>query len=114
MCPVPRPDPFMSPRAWFEDGCARGVLRYQWDPAAERAVFYPRALDGLEWRESAGLGTVYSATTIRPRGAEPRGVALVDLDEGFRMMSRVLADEVPIGMRVQVEFADGVPVFRPV
>jgi uncharacterized protein len=102
-----------SPRARFEAGCARGVLLYQWDAAAGRAVFYPRVLPGLEWRESAGAGTVYSATTIHPRGAEPRGIALVDLDEGFRMMSRVRAGEVRIGMRVQVAFEDGVPVFVP-
>jgi uncharacterized OB-fold protein len=86
---------------------------YQWDPAGERAIFYPRVLPGLEWRESAGKGTVYSATTIRPRDGEPRGVALIDLDEGFRMMSRVIADDVRIGMRVQVGFDDGVPVFVP-
>jgi uncharacterized OB-fold protein len=102
-----------SPRAHFEAGCARGVLLYQWDAAAGRAVFYPRVLGGLEWRESAGAGTVYAATTIRPRGGPPRGVALIDLDEGFRMMSRVRADEVRIGMRVRVAFAEGVPVFDP-
>lgn len=103
-----------SPRAHFEAACARGVLAYQWDPAAGRAVFYPRVLPGLEWRESAGAGTVYAATTIRPRGGEPRGVALIDLDEGFRMMSRVRADDVPIGMRVRVAFEDsGRPVFDP-
>lgn len=102
-----------SPRAHFEAGCARGVLLYQWDPAAERAVFYPRVDAGLEWRESKGRGTVYSATTIRPRGEEPRGIALIDLDEGFRMMSRVRAEHVEIGMRVLVDFEEGVPVFDP-
>ena len=54
----------MSPRARYEEGCRRGVLLYQWD--GERAVFPPRALPGLEWRESAGAGTVYATTTIRP------------------------------------------------
>ena len=102
-----------SPRAHFEAGCARGVLLFQWDPVAGRAVFYPRVTDGLQWRESTGRGTVYSATTIRPRGEEPRGVALIDLDEGFRMMSRVRADVVEIGMRVRVAFEEGVPVFDP-
>lgn len=102
-----------SPRAHFEAACARGVLLYQWDAVAGRAVFYPRLGDGLQWRESTGRGTVYSATTIRPRGGEPRGIALIDLDEGFRMMSRVRADEVTIGMRVLVAFEEGVPVFDP-
>ncbi len=98
----------MSPRARFEEGCQRGVLLYQWD--GERAVFPPRVFDH-EWRESAGAGTVYATTTIRPRGGEPRIVSLIDLDEGFRMMSRT---EAPIGARVQVYFGrDGVPLFRP-
>ena len=40
-------------------------------------------------------------------------MAFVDLDEGFRMMSRVDAPEVAIGMRVRVRFDDGdVPVFE--
>ena len=96
----------MSPRARFEAGCQRGVLLYQWDGA--RAVFPPRALPGLQWRESAGAGTVHATTTIRPRGGEPRVVSLVDLDEGFRMMS---STDAPIGARVQVAFEDGVPLF---
>jgi uncharacterized OB-fold protein len=101
------------PRAHFEAACARGVLAYQWDPAAGRAVFYPRMLPGLQWRESAGAGTVYAATVARPRGGEPRAIVLVDLDEGFRMMSTVRGAEAVIGMRVHVDFEEGVPVFRP-
>jgi uncharacterized OB-fold protein len=105
-----------SPAARFAAACARGVLAYQWDPAAGRAVFYPRDLPGLEWRESGGRGAVYATTVVRPRGEEPHNVALIDLDEGFRMMSRVrgVAPEgVRIGMRVRVAFEAGVPVFEP-
>jgi uncharacterized OB-fold protein len=99
-----------SLRATFEEGCARGVLLYQWD--GERAVFPPRALPGLEWRESAGAGTVYAATVVRPRGGEPRSIVLVDLDEGFRMMSSAPLD-AGLGDRVEVVFDDeGVPRFR--
>lgn len=97
----------MSPRARFEAGCQRGVLLYQWD--GRRAVFPPRMLPGLEWRESAGHGTVYATTTIRPRDGAPRIVSLIDMDEGFRLMSRT---EAPIGARVAVAFEEGVPVFR--
>lgn len=75
-------------------------------------VFYPRmaepvtgAMD-LEWVPASGLGTVYSATVIRPRPpAQSYNVCLVDLEEGPRMMSRVDgigADAVQIGMRVKV------------
>ena len=48
------------------------------------------------------------------------GVALIELDEGFRMMSRVegvLPEQVFIGMRVQVEIVlpesgNSIPVFK--
>ena len=56
-------------------------------------MFRPRVLcpacgsPRLEWRPSAGLGTVYSATTVHSRGADPYTVALVDLDEGVRVMA---------------------------
>jgi uncharacterized OB-fold protein len=77
----------------------------------------------LEWRTSAGLGTVYSTTTVHPRGEAPHNVALIDLDEGFRMLSRVegvAPGAVAIGMRVAVAFAGPagedppLPVFGPV
>ena len=52
---------------------------------------------------SAGLGAVYSTTTLHEREGE-RNIALVDLDEGFRMMSTVVGvapGDVRIGMRVR-------------
>jgi uncharacterized OB-fold protein len=100
----------------FADGCREGKLRYTVD-AAGRPVFPPRA--GLDWAESAGLGTVYATTTAHPRDGEPYDVSLIDLDEGLRLMSRVeglAPEDVSIGLRVRVDFAPGdppVPVFRP-
>lgn len=76
-------------------------------------------MGGGDWATSAGAGTVHSTTTIRPRGETPRDLSLIELDEGFRMMSRVegIAPEaVTIGLRVVLEWADGdppLPVFRP-
>jgi uncharacterized protein len=98
-----------SPADIFSEHCARGELAYQVD-AGGRAVFYPR-LGELEWRVSAGLGTVYATTTVRPRGGEPYDVSLIDLDEGFRMMSRLRGGGT-VGQRVRVAFEDGVPVFE--
>jgi uncharacterized OB-fold protein len=110
-----------SPLAAFRAACRRGELAYQVD-ADGRPVFHPR-VGPYAWRVSAGLGTVYATTTVRRRGAAPHDVSLVDLDEGFRMMSRVeeiAPDEVRIGLRVRVRFASGaeegaapVPVFVP-
>ena len=102
-----------SPAEVFAEHCARGELAYQVDSEG-RPVFYPRVGE-LEWRVSAGRGTVYATTTVRRRGEEPHDVSLVDLDEGFRMMSRVVGvapEEVRIGMRVAVRFEDGTPVFE--
>lgn len=114
--PVPEPHP--SPAATFAEHAARGELAFQVD-AAGAPVFHPR-VGPYAWRVSAGLGTVYATTTVHPRDGEPYDVSLVDLDEGFRMMARVegvAPEDVRIGMRVRVRFAeDGgahVPVFRP-
>ena len=99
-----------SPADVYAEHCDRGQLAYQVD-ADGHAVFYPR-VGPYEWRVSAGLGTVYATTTVRRRGEEPHDVSLIDLDEGFRMMSAVPGGG-RIGMRVRVAFDDGVPVFEP-
>ncbi|MBB3178742.1 Zn-ribbon domain-containing OB-fold protein [Variovorax sp. Sphag1AA] len=119
-------EPVESPLAIYRRHLGRGELAYQYDPVSGRAVFYPRVAEagrsGLEWRISRGLGSVYATTAIGTRDGGEYNVALIDLDEGFRMMSRVEglpANEVRIGTRVQVRMraseSDGVlPVFDPV
>lgn len=93
-----------------------GRLGFQRCQGCEAAVFYPRVLcpvcggDALEWRTSAGQGTVYATTAVHRRDAGPYNVALVDLDEGFRMMSRVEgapAKPVRIGQRVNLAVRHG-------
>jgi uncharacterized OB-fold protein len=112
----------------YQDHLKNGELAYQYSIAADRAVFYPRLVcpftgdERLEWRVSAGLGAVYSTTTVHPRDGEPYNVALVDVDEGFRLMTRVeaiSADDVKIGLRVKFARCglDGdelYPIFHPV
>jgi uncharacterized protein len=99
-----------SPLAIYQQYLDKGELAYQWSPEANRAVFYPRVIcphtgsDRLEWRVSAGLGTVYATTVTHPREGAPYNVALIDVDEGFRLMSRVediAPEDVRIGMRVK-------------
>jgi uncharacterized protein len=99
-----------SPLATYQAALEHGELAYQWSPEAKRAVFYPRIIcpftgsGRLEWRVSAGLGTVYAATVTHPREGVPYNVALIDCDEGFRLMSRVegvAPEAVQIGMRVR-------------
>ena len=99
-----------SPLAIYQAHLERGELAYQWSPEAGKAVFYPRVLcpftgsDRLDWRVSGGLGTVYATTITYPREGAPYNVALIDVDEGFRLMSRVegvAPEAVQIGMRVR-------------
>ena len=67
----------------------------------------------VDWVTSAGLGTIYSFTVIRQNPSRsfrhllPFVVALVDLDEGPRMMSNIVGcdpADVVIGARVRVRF----------
>lgn len=115
-----------APGATYARGLAEETLLYQCCGDCGRAVFFPRLLcphcggTALRWERSRGDGTVYATTSVYRRDGEPYDVSLIDLDEGFRMMSRVAgvpAAEVRVGMRVHfgVETTGGEPVavFRP-
>jgi uncharacterized OB-fold protein len=99
----------------FWRACANGQLRYQVCDSCKGPQFYPRPFcakcgsDKLDWATSKGSGTVYAVTTVERaptedfRALQPYAIALVDLDEGFRMMAH--ADTAAkIGDRVQVTF----------
>ena len=122
------PDMAASPLTTYIAHLERGELAYQFSPSADTAVFYPRVIapktgaDDLEWRVSKGLGTVYATTVVHQQKGDAYNVALVDMDEGYRMMSRVediAPAAVKIGMRVKfrVHPAEGeeppYPVFTP-
>lgn len=116
-----------SPLGTYIEHCKKGELAYQVTEDG-KPVFYPRVVApgtgsaSLEWRVSKGLGKVYATTVVYAKDQPPHNVALIDLDEGFRMMSRV--DDldpmkVKIGMRVKVRMHPGdekqppYPVFVP-
>ena len=94
-----------SPLAVYQAHLERGELAYQWSAAAGRAVFYPRLVcpysgsTALEWRVASGLGTVYATTVTHPVQGAPYNVALIDCDDGFRLMSRV-EDIDPMAVRI--------------
>ena len=105
-----------APAIIYRRHLERGKLGYQRCAECSAAVFYPRVLcpvcgsGALEWRDSAGRGTVYATTAVHSRSRDPRNVVLVDLDEGFRMMSRVEgvpAEEVEVRTRVRFEVRQG-------
>jgi len=104
------PADIQSPLRVYLDHLGRGELAYQFSLDAGRPVFFPRVLcpftgsDRLEWRVSAGIGTVYATTVVHPAEGAPYNVALIDCEEGFRMMSRVeeiAPEKVRIGQRVR-------------
>jgi len=131
----------------FWEATREGRLLVQWCTACDRGVFYPRALcpwceaatgtggagdvssDALEWREASGRATVHAAVVEhRPElagasfsGGKPYCIALVDLEEGVRMMTNIVGcppDEVHSGMAVTVTWeplSDGrqLALFRP-
>jgi hypothetical protein len=104
-----------GPYQRYLEGLARGALVYQHCNACSRAVFYLRpccpacgSVD-LQLCDSMGLGTLYSASLVYDKEHD-YNLVLVDLDEGFRMMSTVVDCEMPsIGARVKarVEHKDG-------
>ena len=117
-----------SPLEQYRAFLARGELAYQVD-ADGRALFYPRVAapagyrGELRWATSRGFGTVYAVTMIAPKGEPAYNVVLLDMDEGFRLMSRIESmppEQVRIGLRVKVRVhpAEGdegpYPVFDPV
>lgn len=105
-----------------------GRFMLQRSQSSGRYVFYPRIAEpgtgttDLEWVEASGNGVVHATTVVRKRPPEPPyNVALVDLEEGVRMMTRVEGidpEQVRIGMavraQVQGEGDDAIVVFRPV
>jgi uncharacterized protein len=120
--------------AWFWDGVRAGQLLLRSCAACGRLQHPPTPLcpacGAASWtiREASGRGTVYAwIASHHPNepAAAPRIVALVELDEGVRIVSNVV--DVPVGevsneMAVEVCFstlasAEGdvvLPQFRPV
>jgi uncharacterized protein len=114
----------VHPEAVYQALLDQGVFALERCDACGRAHYSPRVLcphcgsDALSWVESTGQGTVYSTTTIAPRGRVPYAVVLIDLDDGVRLMSNVVgipAAQVAIGGRVRVQIESretgAVPLF---
>jgi uncharacterized protein len=127
-----RPHPAMNQdSAYFWEGARAGQLLIQ--RCIECATLrHPAraacsACGSLRWDTvaSTGEGSVYSYVVYHhppsPGFEVPYVVALIDLDEGVRMVSNVIGiapAEVTIGMRVSVEFVATdeeltLPMFRP-
>jgi uncharacterized OB-fold protein len=127
--PLPEHDPVFAP---FWAGAAEGRLLYQECPVCGHRQFYPRALCtacGADpvWAEASGRGTVHTYTIVRQYQAPPfvdelpYVVAVIELDEGVRMVGNVTdcpVEQVHVGMAVEAYAVAatervGVPFWRP-
>lgn len=117
-----------GPDAAFRAALAEGRFVIQRCAPCGQHIYHPRVLcphcgsDRLDEVEPTGRGTVYSVTVVRrlPDKGGDYNVALIDLEEGPRVMSRVddiAPDEVGIGMAVRAYVGEvaGAPnvLFKP-
>lgn len=114
--PVPRPSAYTQ---HFWDGCRERELRYQRCTACGTVQLIPRTVctqchgSDLQWHRSAGRGVilsytnVYRAPTAAFKADLPYVIALIDMDEGWRLMSHVRGGPTPavtVGTRVRIDF----------
>lgn len=129
--PLPQPTPWSKP---FWDGCKRHELLIQKCKDCQNPNFYPKLFCphclslNLEWVKASGRGKVYSYTVVysyQPTEFSedvPYIVAVIDLQEGVRMMSNIvgcLPETVKCDMEVEVIFDDvtkevTLPKFKPI
>ena len=128
--PAPKPTPETAP---YWEGARRGELVLQRCRSCMQYYFYPRTgcphcgSTDVEWVTASGRGRLhtYLINHRPPPGFEddaPYAIAVVELEEGPRMMSNVVGIEntpenLVIDMSLEVVFDDrgewSVPVFRP-
>lgn len=104
---------------WW-DAAAEGRLLIQRCTACGHTQHYPRALcrscwsEDLEWIDASGKGTIWTFTVVHKPGhpawaaAAPYTIALVELEEGPRMMSNIVGcapEAVSVGVAVECEFS---------
>jgi uncharacterized protein len=124
--------PILNPEAEpFWEACAQGRLSIQRCLDCGEPFFFPRAFcprcssDRLEWFDCSGRATLYTFTVVRRQAIAglpaPYLLALVDLEEGPRMMTHVVeADPARLepGAPLRVTFRGEIggrplPLFRP-
>jgi hypothetical protein len=129
--PVPEPTPETKE---FWEGAKRGELRIQRCRACSRAYFYPRPFcpncssRDVEWFTASGRGKLHTyVINHRPaygfQDAAPYVIAIVQLDEGPRMMSNLVGvepdpEQIRCDMPLEVTFEDlsdeiSLPLWRP-
>jgi uncharacterized OB-fold protein len=117
--PLPAPTPQINPetRAYW-DAAKEGKFILRRCNDCHGVIWYPRAIcpecwsNDVEWFDASGRGTVYTFTVnYRGEGAyakrEPYVLAYVELQEGPRIMTNIVADDpslIEVGSPVAVVF----------
>lgn len=123
---IPAPQIYPDNEAFWA-GTHAGKLLIKHCSACNKPHWYPRPQcpfcmsDKTEWKESAGIGTIYTFSVSRRVGPVPYAIAYVRLDDGVTMMTNIVdcdLDAIRIGDRVKVVMkpSDGgamVPMFTP-
>lgn len=127
---APLPDAF-SIKFW--DGARDSQFLIVRCESCGAAHFYPRPFcpdcwaTNTRWEVATGKGTIYTYSVVRHTdhpsfsGQVPYAVAIVELEEGPRVMTTITTvnvRDVRVGMAVEVHFAPTdshfkIPVFRP-
>lgn len=129
--PLPEASPEAQP---YWDGLRAHELRIQRCNACGRGYFYPRPFcprpgchsRDVEWITAAGTGKLHSyviAHRGHPAFAAPYVIAVVELDEGGRMMTNIVGiddpspEQLPVDAEVEIVFNDvddqiTLPAFR--
>jgi len=129
--PLPWPSPETRP---FWDACKRHTLSLPYCVTCKAFFFYPRQFCprcfswDIDWRDCSGRGVIYTfAIQYRPQApgfTPPYVTAIVQLDEGPRMLTNIVGVEpspetIRCDMRVEVTWEDvndeiTLPLFKPV
>lgn len=122
----PLPSPLGLAGAFY-GWCTKDELRFQRCRPCGRFRHVPREICAhcgsfeWTWERSSGRGKVFSWTeVVRPLhpafgGDAPYAPVIVEMEEGVRMLSRVLdctADELVVGMPVEVAFVAATDAVR--
>jgi uncharacterized protein len=130
--PLPQPDGVTQP---FWDSVKQHAMKIQRCNDTGKYFFYPRGMspftlsDNISWEPVSGRGTLHAFTIVYNQRAPgfadevPYVVAMVELEEGARMMTNLIDVQpdpahVKIGMPVEIVYDDvtdeiTLPKFRP-
>jgi uncharacterized protein len=98
-----------GPDKVFAELLQKGEFKLQLCSDCQKHIFYPRLIcphcgsQRISWVAASGKGVVYSTSIPRGMAEGEYNIALIDLQEGPRMMSRVVGvppEKVIIGMQV--------------